>query len=109
MLPAMLFAVSLLTFCVAWNVPPQRRAMAAVDKKITDERLQQIIDEHGWNDPFLVQYGRYLGDLLHGRLGRSIDRNTWVSEDLRAKVPATVELALASMLFAATGGIALGL
>lgn len=108
-LPAMLFAVSLLAFGIAWSVPAERRALAGVEKHVSPEQLRATIVENGWDRPFLVQYWRYLGNLCSGDLGRSIERRSNVATDLVAKFPATIELALASMAIAAMGGILVGI
>lgn len=108
MLPVILFFVSLLTFSVAYSVPPLDRARAAMDKQVTQARLESIIRENGWDQPFLVQYARYMGGVFRGDLGRSVERRSHVSEDIAAKFPATAELAILSMLIAVSAGVALG-
>lgn len=50
-------------------------------------------DRLGLNDPLLVQYGRFLGGIVHGDLGTSIRTGRPVQTDLAMFIPATAELA----------------
>ncbi|WP_083459624.1 ABC transporter permease [Jiangella muralis] len=65
-------------------------------------------EKHGLDQPLPVQYLTYLWRLLHGDLGQSIQTGQAVSADLAARVPATVELALAAMIIALLVSIPLG-
>jgi dipeptide transport system permease protein len=78
----------------------ERRLDAAAHAALT-QRL-------GLDQPLYVQYGRYLADLLHGDLGRSLVTRESVAAEFAALFPATVELALAALLLAIVGGIGLG-
>jgi dipeptide transport system permease protein len=57
----------------------------------------------------LVQYGLYLGRLLHGDLGRSIVTHKPVIEEFASLFPATIELSLCAILFALLVGIPAGI
>ena len=52
-----------------------------------------------------MQYGLYLGHLLHGDLGQSEQSQRPVTHDLASTIPATAELALFSMLIATIVGV----
>jgi len=64
----------------------------------------------GLNDPLLTQYLHYLGDLLHGDLGESIQSQLPVAETIAQRLPATASLALlafgAAVLIAIPLGVA---
>ncbi len=62
----------------------------------------------GYDKPIVVQYVRYVGDLLHGNLQMSLRTRRPVSTDLRHYLPATAELALFSLLLAGVLGGILG-
>ena len=70
--------------------------------------MAQIRDQYGLDDPFYVQYWRYLQTILDGDLGTSIASRRPITEEIRERFPATVELAFAAMLFATLIGIPLG-
>jgi peptide/nickel transport system permease protein len=63
---------------------------------------------YGLDKPFPVRYAIYLDHLVHGDLGQSTVTHGPVTHDLGQFIPATGELALYSILFAAVVGIAFG-
>ena len=54
--------------------------------------------ELGLDQPFLIQYGRWLGGILTGDMGRSFISSKLVFETFAEKLPATIELMLVSIL-----------
>ena len=63
----------------------------------------------GYDRPIVVQYLRYVGDLVHGNLQMSLRTRRPVATDLRAYLPATLELAFFGLVLAAVLGGILGL
>jgi peptide/nickel transport system permease protein len=63
----------------------------------------------GYDRPIVVQYVRYIGDVLHGNFQTSLRTRRPVATDLRAYLPATLELAFFGLLIAAVLGGILGL
>lgn len=68
-------------------------------------RLRRIL---GLDEPLIVQLGRYLGRVVQGDLGDSIFQSQPVTTIVFGALPATVELALASLLVAVVLGVPLG-
>lgn len=66
----------------------------------TPELIEETREKLGINEPFFVQFGRYLWNLLHGDFGISWYTGNPVSERLFAAVPYTVTLSLGAMLVA---------
>ncbi len=64
--------------------------------------------ELGLDRPFVAEYARFLGHAATGDLGRSIAYRAPVSATIRARYPATLELAAAAFLLALTVGVPLG-
>ena len=64
--------------------------------------------KYGLDEPLIVQYFMYLGNLLHLDLGTSIRTNNPVLSELARCYPATIELALFSIILAAIFGILFG-
>jgi peptide/nickel transport system permease protein len=62
----------------------------------------------GLDQPLYVQYGRYMTGLLHGDLGESSSTGRPVLVDFMQRLPATLELTLASLLLALLVGVPLG-
>ena len=86
--------------------PVEVMFMGQATDRATIERVRR---ELGWDRPILVQYAEYVGQLARGDLGKSIQNGRPVAEDLRARYPLTLTLALASLAFAVTLGLALGI
>ena len=63
----------------------------------------------GYDQPIYIQYYRFLGRILHGDLGTSLRTHNSVAADLAQFAPATVELALASMILISGLALLLGL
>ncbi|MDY3714546.1 MAG: ABC transporter permease, partial [Blautia sp.] len=64
----------------------------------TEELVEQTRQEMGLNDPFLVQYVRWLTHCLHGDFGKSYSLNKPVLELLAGRVLPTLKLASMSMV-----------
>jgi peptide/nickel transport system permease protein len=74
----------------------------------SQELRQRIAEELGLNSPFYVQDFDYLWDLLHGDMGYSYISGTEASTLIFARLPATVELAVAASVVAVVISIPLG-
>jgi peptide/nickel transport system permease protein len=108
LLVPILLGLSILVF--AWiRALPGGPAEALLGERLTPESRAQIEEQYGLDDPIFVQYARYLKTTVVDRdLGTSINSRRPVSEELRQRFPATIELAMAAMLFAVVLGIPLG-
>ena len=62
-LPIMVVGVSFLVFFIM-SLSPIDPAYSALGETATPEALEEYRVQHGLNDPFLVQYGRYLWNML---------------------------------------------
>ncbi len=83
-----------------------------VDNLLGQERTQADIerlrDVLGLNDPFIVQYWNFLKDAVQGDLGVSFRQGRPVMDIFIERLPATLELALISAIFAVVVGVVLG-
>jgi peptide/nickel transport system permease protein len=97
-LPVLLLGVSLLIFAMLMLLHPRERASLYIsDIPRTADGLQKIIDKYGLDDPIYTQYWRWLKELLHGNLGFSRTAQRPVLSAIAYYLPATAELALASV------------
>jgi peptide/nickel transport system permease protein len=102
-----LIGLSILVFL--WiRALPGGPAQALLGERATEQAIQQIEREYGLDKPIYVQYTRYVSTVLHGNFGQSVTTRRDVTTELKQKFPATVELALAAMLFSVVFGIPLG-
>ncbi|MBI4589717.1 MAG: ABC transporter permease [Candidatus Rokubacteria bacterium] len=102
-----LFGVTLITFALTYLLPGNP-ALVKAGPLATPEYLAEMERKMGLDQPVHVQYWRYLRGLLRGDLGESATTGRPVLEDFFQRIPATLELTLASLLIAAAIGIPLG-
>ncbi len=102
-----LVGVTLITFVLTYLLPGNP-ALVKAGSLATPEHIAEMEHKMGLDQPIYVQYGRYVRGLLSGDLGESTSTGRPVLEDFRQRVPATLELTLASLLIAVGVGIPLG-
>ena len=103
-----IFGVILITFTISRVVPSDAAAKWA-GARATPEQVEAAREELGLNDPYPVQFFNYIKDLLHGDLGYSLRTRNPVMSDLKAYIPATLELVILSTILAIIIGLPLGL
>jgi ABC-type dipeptide/oligopeptide/nickel transport system permease component len=74
----------------------------------TPDAVARLRDHLGLDKPFLVRYLEYVGRVARGDLGRSIQQNRPVVDELADVWPATVELTAAALVIAAVVGVMAG-
>ena len=72
------------------------------------ETVRLIEENLGLDDPLIVQYGRYLGDLAQGDLGQSFAYRAPVADLIREALPYSIQLGIAAFTFAVLFGIPIG-
>ena len=82
---------------------------ASLGGRLTPDQLAARVHAAGYDRPLLVQYGDYLGGLLHGDFGTTISDNRPVTQVLRTYGTATLELACYALIVAFLVGIPLGM
>ena len=95
-LPVILL-VSVFSFALVFLAPGDPAAQYRT-LEMTDEEYEQLKTELGYNDPVIVQYGRWMGKVLQGDFGVSTSSHTGVWPLIKAKLPATVGLMAASIV-----------
>ncbi len=106
-LPTLLGAVTFVFLMV--RLLPGDPAVAIAGVQATPEFVEQVRREFGLDQPLPVQYITFLGRLLQGDLGISTRTRQPVWEELWARFPHTLELALAALVVAALIGIPAGI
>ncbi len=76
---------------------------------VSVEERNKLRDELGLNDPFLVQFGRFIKGAVHGDIGRSFFYKKSALEVILSKAPATLELVFCSALIIVLFSIPLGI
>ncbi|MEN9939171.1 MAG: hypothetical protein RLZZ387_5750 [Chloroflexota bacterium] len=106
-LPTLLLS-SVIIF-VAIRLVPGDPARTVVGLDASPEEVAAVRAEMGLDQPLPVQYARWLGRVARGDLGVSLVNQFPVRELVLAKLPATIELALASFLLALGLALPLGI
>lgn len=109
MMIPVLIGVSILLFVIQ-ALTPGDPANIVLGQDATIEEKTQWRDENGLNDPIIVQYGRYIGNILtKGDFGASYRNGKPITGDLIQRWPITLKTALLSLFVAAAIGIPLGI
>lgn len=107
LLVPVLFGLSLLLFF--WlRALPGDPARAMLGDKATPEAIARINAQYGFDQPVHIQYVKYIGQLLSGNFGSSPRTGEPVLGTFLNRFPATIELALAALVFAVVIGIPVG-
>jgi peptide/nickel transport system permease protein len=107
MLIPIMIGLSILVFL--WiRALPGGPAQALLGERATPESVAQIERSYGLNRPVHVQYWLYVKRVTRGDFGTSTSSRRAVTDELQDRFPATIELAIAAMLFAVLLGIPLG-
>jgi len=103
-----LLGVITITFIIARVVPsePERKWAG---ERATPQQLEAARIELGLDKSMPVQYVTYLGQLVQGNLGTSLNSKEPVTKELSKYVPATLELVFVAFLLAIVLGIPLGI
>jgi peptide/nickel transport system permease protein len=72
------------------------------------DRVEEMREFWGVDDPLLTQYTAYLGNLSQADFGRSFQDNQQISDIILERLPATIELAIVSLFLGGVIGISLG-
>ena len=86
-----LLGVSFITFVLLYVLPADPVRQIA-GRAATAQTVENIRQQLGLDQPFLVQYGRYLGGLIQGDMGRSYLQKTEVASLIASRLPATLLL-----------------
>jgi peptide/nickel transport system permease protein len=91
------------------HLTPGDPARVMLGERATPEALARLRADLGLNDPWYIQYWRFLSRAVRGDFGKSIKSHQEIRVEIRDRFPATVELALASMVFATILGMIAGI
>jgi len=103
-----LIGVATLVFALIHFIPGDPAA-AMLGEGATPEEVEQLRDRLGLNRPLIAQYGSFLQGLMHGDLGVSLRNDQPVTQQILDRMPATAELAFASMTVAVLIALPLGI
>ena len=103
-----LFGISLVTFLLLYLLPADPARQIA-GRSATAQTVANIRAQLGLDQPLPVQYGRYLGRLVQGDLGRSYLQRAEVSELIASRLPASLVLMAAGIAAELVIGLSMGI
>jgi len=103
-----LFGVSILVFSLIRMIPGDP-VIVMLGERARPEDIARLREQMGFNRPVYVQYIEWLGRVVRGDLGTSIINRTPVMDELKQRLPATIEMVLVAMLIGTTVGIGVGI
>lgn len=104
LIPLTLLGVSAIVFVLARLIPGDPAQLAA-GEQATPEMVEQFRREYRLDRPIWVQYGVFLAGLVRGDLGKSMFTGRAVTDDLKAFLPATLELTVVGITIAMVVGV----
>jgi peptide/nickel transport system permease protein len=106
-MPPTLFGLLLIVFAVS-HIIPSDPARIMAGENATADQVAAIRHRYGLDQSLPMQFLHYVHDVLSGDMGTSLFTQRPVAEDLIARLPATMELALYAMALAVLAGVPLG-
>ena len=103
-----LFGIILVSFFLVKLIPGDPAVMM-LGPTASAQSIAELRDKLGLSKPLIVQFGRYLHDVIRGDLGTSWQTTRPVTEDLFQRFPATLELITLGLLVAVLIGFPLGI
>ncbi|MDH3690428.1 MAG: ABC transporter permease [Gammaproteobacteria bacterium] len=101
-----MIVISLISFSIQDNLGDPLREL--VGQSVSEAERQKLRDQLGLNDPFLVQYARFLKRAVRGDLGNSYFFKRPALDVILDKLPATVELVIGATLIIVSLSIPIG-
>ncbi len=106
MIPTLIGSTFLVYFLV-FLIPGDPVLALAGEKRLSASTIESIRAQYNLDDPFIVQYVKYLGNVLQGDFGRDFNGNS-VSTLIGTALPYTVVLALSAFILKIIIGVCLG-
>lgn len=103
-----ILGVTFIVFMIL-QLTPGDPARIILGENATAEQINELREQMGLNDSPIIQYFRYMGNLLKGDLGLSYKNSVPVAEEVFARFPYTLILTIASLIFSVVLAIPLGI
>jgi peptide/nickel transport system permease protein len=106
-LPVMIIGVTILVFFIM-ALSPIDQAYSVLGENATEAQAQAYREEHGLNDPVIVQYGRFMAGLVTGDLGSYGANSASVAQRVAEALPVTLQLTFLGLIIAVFFAVILG-
>lgn len=102
-----ILGVMMVTFVVSRLIPGDP-ARLYLGPRANPEKIEEVREQLGLNDPLPKQFFNYVTSTLRGELGQSFRTKRPILEDIKIRLPATMELVIMSMLLSMVIGVPIG-
>ncbi len=103
-----LIGVSLVVFFLIRMIPGDP-VIVMLGERANPQDIERVRREMGLDRPIYIQYIEWMGRVLRGDLGKSILGYTPVMDDLKQRLPGTIEMVIAGLLIGVTFGVGIGI
>jgi len=103
-----LFAVSIIVFSAVRVIPGDVCRIVLATPNVDAQQCNSIRKGLGLDKPVVVQYGNYIGGVLHGDFGTALISKRKVWPEIRSRIPLTLELAALATIFALVLALPIG-
>ena len=100
--------VTILAFLLV-RLAPGNPARLMLPETATEEQVKMMEEYLGLDKPLIIQYGKYLSDMLHGDFGTSFSYNLPVKDLIAERIGYTMKLTLYVTIFAVILCVPLGI
>lgn len=107
-LPIMIIGVTILVFFLM-SLSPIDQAYSVLGENASEDQVIQYREEHGLNDPVLVQYGNFMVGLVQGDLGTYGANNASVTDRVAQALPVTLQLTFMGLIISVVLATILGI
>lgn len=104
----MLLVLTLVVFIMV-RLAPGDPVQNMLGLEVSQDMIDAERERLGLNDPYIVQYGRFLGELVRGDLGTSIVTKNAVLDELIERYPNTLILAVGGITVGTLIGVLFGI
>lgn len=108
LLPVVILGVTFLLFFLTQRLSPEMRASLYIKDPRQMGSMEEVIRKYGLRDSVFKQYGRWIAGVAKGDLGYSHSANMPVSTAIRQYLPATIQLALVTIVLVVFFGVWFG-
>ncbi|HVM28106.1 MAG TPA: ABC transporter permease [Mycobacteriales bacterium] len=102
-----LLGASFIVFALVYALPGDPIRALSGDRPLSPAVQAELRDRYNLDDPLVVQYGKYVGNLVQGDLGIDF-RGRPVSDTIGQRLPVTTKLAATALVIEAVAGLAAG-
>jgi peptide/nickel transport system permease protein len=104
-----LVGVSIIVFALIRSIPGDAAMLAiGVDQRISEEQRELVRKSYGLDQPLPVQYLKWMGHVLQGDLGNSLRTKRPITQELRLRLPVTIQLAVMAGIIGTIPAVAVG-